>query len=149
MDQVTKISGLKIKRIEKITDDRGQLLHFLKKDSAEFKQFGEVYFSLTYQNIIKGWKKHLQMTQNFVCPFGEIQLVIYDERENSTSHGQVEVLKFGLDNYQLITIPPGLWYSFRAISSPHAIICNLTDIPHTPNESVTLPLDSPTIPYRW
>ena len=82
-------------------------------------------------------------------PEGMIQIVCYDNREDSKTKGNILSITFGVDDYKLIKIPPNIWYAFKAISETHAIIANCTTAPHDPNESETLPLDTKTIPYIW
>jgi dTDP-4-dehydrorhamnose 3,5-epimerase len=121
----------------------------LRADSPQFTKFGEVYFSTINPGVIKGWKLHTLMTQNYAVPVGEIKLVIYDVRENSSSKGQIQELSLSLENYQLVTIPPGVWYAFKATSDNSAMIVNCTDLSHDPSESQNLDLNSEDIPYKW
>ena len=57
-NMILRIDGVKLKPLFKIEDDRGKLLHMLREDSEEFKRFGEIYFSFTKSNFIKGWYRH-------------------------------------------------------------------------------------------
>ncbi|MBT3586377.1 MAG: dTDP-4-dehydrorhamnose 3,5-epimerase family protein [Halobacteriovoraceae bacterium] len=143
------IENLIITPLKKIVDERGSLLHMLRADSPQFTKFGEVYFSTINPGVIKGWKLHTLMTQNYAVPVGEIKLVIYDVRENSSSKGQIQELSLSLENYQLVTIPPGVWYAFKATSDNSAMIVNCTDLSHDPSESQNLDLNSEDIPYKW
>ena len=143
------IEGIQISPLKKHVDERGMLFHMMRKDFDIFKEFGEVYFSFTNPGIIKGWKKHLKMTQNFAVPIGEIKLVLFDGRKSSKSYRKINELKLSPENYQLVTIPPNIWYSFQATSKIPGMIANCTNIPHDPEETHSKELDSPEIPYNW
>jgi dTDP-4-dehydrorhamnose 3,5-epimerase len=143
------IQGVKIKPLKVFRDERGQVMHMMRCDDGFFTQFGEVYFSVVNPGIVKGWKKHLKMTQHFAVPRGDIKLVIYDDRTGSATHGEIQEIGIGENNYQLVCIPPQVWYGFRAESKQPAMITNCSDIPHDPKEVELRPIGDPGIPYAW
>lgn len=130
-------------------DERGMVLHMLRTDNPLFETFGEVYFSYVNPGFIKGWKQHREMTQHFCVPVGNLKLVLYDSRSASSTHGNVQEIHMGLDNYCLVRIPPQVMYSFSATGDAPAMIANCTNIPHRPDESVAFSLDDENIPYTW
>jgi dTDP-4-dehydrorhamnose 3,5-epimerase len=143
------IQGVTIKPLKVLSDERGQLMHMLRVDDDVFKKFGEIYFSVVNPGVVKAWKKHLKMTQHFAVPRGNIKLVIYDDRAGSVTRGTVQEIYVGQNNYQLVCIPPLLWYGFGAENQEPAMIANCSDIPHDPKEVELRPLDDPGIPYAW
>lgn len=146
----TSIEGLILVPLKQIADDRGAVLHMIRADSPVFDRFGEVYFSEVNYQVVKGWKRHQCMTQNFAVPTGAIKLVIYDDRDDSPTRGNLEQLIIGRpDNYVLVRIPWGLWYGFQGLDEQPSLIANCADMPHDPDESETKPLDDPAIPFTW
>ena len=143
------IEGVKTIPLRLIKDDRGIVMHMMRSDSPWFKQFGEVYFSLVYSNIVKAWKRHKRMTQNFAVPEGEIKLVLYDDREASPTFGMIQELRLSLENYCLVQIPPMVWYGFQCVNPSHALIVNCPDMPHDPAESEMVAFSGSAIPYQW
>lgn len=131
------------------SNESGQVLHMLRSDSPFFQKFGEIYFSTVNPGKVKGWKKHLKMTQHFAVPAGNIKLVIYDNREFSQTQGNIEEIDIGTYNYQLVIIPPLVWYSFSAVGTVPAIVANCADMPHDPEEMISINPDTSEIPYRW
>jgi dTDP-4-dehydrorhamnose 3,5-epimerase len=124
-------------------------MQMLRSDALYFQGFGEIYFSLAYPGIIKGWRLHQQMLQNYAVPLGMIKLVIYDGRPDSPTQGELMELFVGEFNYVLVTIPAGVWNGFQCLGVKPALVANCTTIPHYPQEVVRLaPFDS-RIPYRW
>jgi len=149
-ERVSKIDGVVAFPLKQIEDDRGAVLHMLRSDSAIFSKFGEIYFSIVNPGVVKAWKRHREMTQRFAVPVGRIQLVLFDDRANSPSRGQVEEIILGRpDQYYLICIPHMLWYGFQGISEMPALLANCSDIPHDPNESEQLPVSNNYISYNW
>ena len=143
------IEGVKIIPLKRIPDERGTILHMMRVTDPHFLQFGEIYFSTVYKDVIKGWHLHHDMTLNYACVFGRIKLVIFDERQSSKSRGELMEVFLGPDNYSLVIIPPEVWNGFRGMSSPYAIVANCCTHVHDPTRSVRLdPLDN-HIPYQW
>ena len=143
------IEGVVVKDLKQFVDDRGRVMHMLKKSDPLFEKFGEVYFSEVLPKVVKAWKKHKTMTQHFAVPVGMIELVIYDDREKSVSKGNLQNIELGRKNYKLVKIPPKLWYGFKCISSQPALIVNCTDLPHEPNGAEIMDPYVSNIPYRW
>jgi len=143
------IEGVGIRPLKQIPDERGKVMHMLKRDDPWFEKFGEIYFSVVYPGVIKGWHLHKVMTLNYAVVSGIIKLVLYDDREGSPSRGQLQEIFTGQDNYALITIPPNVWNGFKGIGTAPAIVANCATIPHDPAEIVRLDPFTKTIPYDW
>lgn len=142
------IDGVKIIPLKRIPDERGTIFHMLRADDAHFIQFGEIYFSKIYPNAIKGWHKHEVMTLNYACIVGQIKLVIFDDREDSATKGNLMELFIGEDNYVLVQIPPNLWNGHKGIKE--SIIANCATHPHDPSKSIRMdPINNDVIPYDW
>lgn len=150
MSKGVSIDGVTVTQLRQINDARGAVLHMLRSDVPEFTQFGECYFSEVLPNAIKAWKRHRTQTQNLAVPVGRARFVIYDEREESATRGQLLVLELGRpDAYCRLRIPPGLWYGFAALGNVPALVANCADSPHQPDESEARPSEDGRIPYRW
>ena len=136
----TPIVGLMLEPRRVITDERGSVMHMIKLSNSS-RPIGEVYFSTVKPGVIKGWKRHKVMWQRFTVPVGEIEFEFIDERPDSKSLGSRFMVRASRENHQLITVPPGIWYSFRCVSHMEAMIVNASDIEHDPGESETRPLN--------
>ena len=148
---MSSIEGVNVIPLQRIPDERGTILHMLRADDPHFIQFGEIYFSTIYRNVIKGWHRHREMTLNYACISGRIKLVIYDDREDSPTRGTHMEQFLGPENHSLVQIPPGLWNGFKGMSDPHAIIANCCTHAHDPNANRSDRLDpfENDIPYDW
>ena len=148
---MSEIEGVKVIPLKRIPDERGTIMHMLRRDDPHFIEFGEIYFSTIYRGVIKGWHRHRDMTLNYACVFGRIKLVIYDDREDSPTRGALMEQFLGPDHYALVQIPPGLWNGFKGMSDPHAIIANCCTHAHDPSANRSDRLDpfNNEIPYVW
>jgi dTDP-4-dehydrorhamnose 3,5-epimerase len=129
---MSAIDGLQVIPLQRIPDERG-----------------EIYFSSVYRDVIKGWHRHRDMTLNYACVFGRVKVVVYDDRTDSATHGELVEVVLGPDNHSLVVIPPGVWNGFKGLSDPFAIVANCCTHPHDPSRSERLdPVDN-DIPYDW
>ena len=145
-----QIDGVELHALKIFADERGAVLHMLRADSALGAKFGEVYFSEINPGVVKGWKRHLRMTQRLTVPVGQVKFVIYDDRPESKTRGRIANWTVGRpDNYRLLVIPPGVWYGFQCVDARPSLIVNCADLPHDPMESELAKLDAGVVPYRW
>ena len=143
------IKGVEIHPLTQIPDERGKVMHMLRRDDPWFAEFGEIYFSVVFPGAVKAWHLHTRMTLNYAVPSGRIRLVLYDDRDDSPTRGELLELVTGDDAYALVTVPPGVWNGFTGLGSAPAIVANCATIPHDPDEIVRLDPSSDRIPYRW
>jgi dTDP-4-dehydrorhamnose 3,5-epimerase len=143
------IDGVRVVPLQRIPDERGTVMHMLRRTDPHFLEFGEIYFSTIYPGIIKGWHLHKLMTLNYACVSGRIKLVLYDDRQASTTKGELMELFLGPDSYQLVQIPPRVWNGFKGIGDDQAIVANCATHPHDPTQTERLDPFDPRIPYDW
>jgi len=143
------IDGVKITPLKQILDERGKIMHMLRSDSEVFQGFGEIYFSCVYPGAIKGWHIHKKMILNYAVPHGHIKFVLYDDRPDSPTRGELQEIFLGPDNYCLVTVPPMVWNGFKGIGKDMAIVANCATIPHDAEEIDRLDPFDRSIPYDW
>lgn len=162
------IEGVTITPLKVFRDERGAVMHMLKKTDEHFDQFGEIYFSLVDTNAVKAWHLHKTMTLNYTCIYGRIKLALYDKRPNSPTLNMVNTIHVEgypeFAEYNLISIPPGVWNGFRAepVMSPiigaplaanarivPAIVANCATHPHDPDEIERMAPDEFPLRYDW
>lgn len=146
------MNGVFVTPLKQIYHPKGNIFHAMKCLDIGYNGFGEAYFSTIKKGQIKAWKKHLSMTLNLVCISGSIHFVLYDGRRNSKSFGKImEVIlsPSSVDNYNRLTIPPGIWMGFVGISDEHNILLNLADILHDPTEQINISIEESDIEFDW
>ena len=141
------IEGVILTPLMKIQHPKGNILHGMKRYDDGFVGFGEVYLSIIKGGEIKGWNRHQRMTLNLVVPVGKVNFVISDDRETSKSKGNCFEIEISPDNYQRLTVPPGLWLAFQGKEKGTNLVLNISDIEHDPDELERLELDQ--IDYNW
>jgi dTDP-4-dehydrorhamnose 3,5-epimerase len=147
---VGNLENVKLTPLKIIPNISGNILHAMKVSEESFAGFGEAYFSIAEYGAIKGWKCHTKMLLNIVVPAGEIRFVLFDDRSESPTLGQLQSVILSPDNnYYRLTIPPGIWMSFHGVGKGLNILLNIASIPHDPTEAFTLPLENDKIPFKW
>jgi len=143
------IEGVKIIPLRQIPDERGKIMHMLKCSDSHFEKFGEIYFAVVYPGVIKGWHLHTKQIQFYAVITGMIKLVLYDERKDSKTKGELMEIFTGEDNYQLIRIPVGVVNGYKTIGIKPAIVANCSTEPHDPNEMMRFDPFKSQIKYDW
>lgn len=112
----TMIDGITLHPLKQISIPKGDLWHGFKCTDEGFAGFGETYFTQVKSGEIKGWKRHNRYVLNLVVLVGIVKFIIYDDREDSITKGKFqEVILSANDNYQRLTVAPGLWMSFAGM----------------------------------
>ncbi len=125
--------NVKVTPLKRIPTEGGEVLHMLKQTDEAFTSFGEIYFSIIQPDVIKGWHRRIKATRQYAVVEGTITLVLYDGNE-------FQELTVGEENYCLVTIPPGVWSSFKA-KEKKAIVADLTNIPYSEEDAEKQPID--------
>lgn len=130
------IDGLTLHPLKRIHVDKGDILHALKSSDDGYCGFGEVYFSEVRSGEVKGWKRHNRMCLNIIVIQGRIRFVVFDDRSDSATQGQFEeIILSPNDNYQRLTIAPGLWMAFQGYSEETSMLMDVIPEPHDPSEA--------------
>ena len=142
------IQGITVTPLKIIQGELGAVMHAMKKEEHDFAGFGEAYFSTVEYKSVKGWKKHSLMVLNFIVPIGKIRFVIYDDRASSLTRGQYYKIDLSpKENYQRLTVQPGLWVAFEGLDQGQNMLLNLASMVHDPKEAENSPIASGMITY--
>jgi dTDP-4-dehydrorhamnose 3,5-epimerase len=145
------IEGVKTKKLNVIPDERGRLMEILRQDDSLFEKFGQVYVTTTYPGVVKAWHKHKKQTDNVVCVQGMIKLALYDSREDSPTHKEINEFYLGIHNPLLVQIPSDIFHGWMCVSEEEAVIINTpTEVYdyENPDEQRLDPHEN-DIPYDW
>lgn len=130
------IQGVELHPLKHIVVPKGDIFHALKSTDIGYYGFGEAYFSQIEKGEIKGWKRHNRMTLNIIVPIGKIKFVIYDDRTESVTYGKFnEIILSPNENYQRLTLAPGLWMAFQGLDNKVSMLLDIIPEPHDPNEA--------------
>ncbi len=145
------IKGIVKKNLRVIPDERGWLMEMLRCDDEVFRKFGQVYLSVVYPGVVKGWHYHKVQTDNFVVVKGLAKVVLYDGREESSSYGEIDEFFMGERNPILLVIPPLVLHGMKGVGAEPAYLINCPTEPYNydkPDEHRVSP-HSGEIPYDW
>lgn len=143
------IEGVTVTPLTRIPDERGAIFPMMRSDDPAFEGFGEIYFSQVFPGVIKGWHLHYEMILHYVVVVGRIKLVVYDDRPQSPTQGEVNEFFVGDVNYVRVRIPANVWNGFKGVGTSPAVVANCATLPHDPQEIVRRDPFSPDIPYQW
>ena len=130
------MDGVELTPLKRINHPKGDLYHGLKATEQSYTGFGEAYFTTISCGNTKGWKKHLRMTMNLVVPVGQVRFYLRNEE------GEAFSVELGENNYQRLTVGPGLWMAFEGRGQELNLVLNIANIPHDPIESVSVALET-------
>ncbi|MBI2658437.1 dTDP-4-dehydrorhamnose 3,5-epimerase family protein [Candidatus Woesearchaeota archaeon] len=145
------IEGVQIKKLKKITDERGFLMEMLRNDDTFFQKFGQVYMTVCNPGYVKAWHYHKKQSDNFAVVKGTGRVGLYDRRKDSTTKGDVMDMTIGEGNPALVFIPKGVVHGFEAVGNEPCFLINTVTEPYnynSPDEERIDPFDN-DIPFKW
>ncbi|MBP6965773.1 MAG: dTDP-4-dehydrorhamnose 3,5-epimerase family protein [Armatimonadetes bacterium] len=145
------IEGVKIKQLQRHADERGCLTEILRRDDEIFAEFGQVYATVNYPQVVRAWHYHKKQDDFFAVVKGMAKAVLYDAREGSPTKGEVNEFFLGEQNMILLRIPVGVYHGYKTVGDETAILLNLPTRTYDPSDpdEYRLPWDSPEVPYDW
>lgn len=98
----------------------------------------------------KGWGMHKQHEDRYGFLAGELELVLFDGREDSPTHGMESRLVLSVHHRRLLVIPRGVWHAERNLGREDVLVVNFPTIPydHADPDKYRLPLDTDELPVR-
>lgn len=145
------IDGVAAKKLRVIPDERGRLLEILRADDELFSRFGQAYVTTAYPGVVKGWHYHKKQIDYFAVVKGMAKLVLYDNRDNSPTKGDINEFVIGEHNPVLVRIPTLVLHGFQCLSQEEAICINLPTEVYNYDQPDEFRVDPHRndIPYAW
>jgi len=145
------IDGVLTKRLNLIPDERGRLMEILRNDEDIFAQFGQVYMTTTYPQVVKAWHYHKKQDDFITCVKGMLKLVLFDNRETSPTRGDINEFFIGDDNPMMVKVPRMIYHGWKCISEGESLVINVPTEPYNRKEPDEYRLDPHVndIPYTW
>jgi len=144
--------GVSFRDIPTHVDDRGSVfeLYDVRWDWHPDPVVFSYVFSIR-PGIIKGWGLHKEHEDRYCILFGELEVVLYDERKDSPTYGLVSKIVLSHYNRRMMNIPAGIWHADHNIGQTEAVVVNFPTIvyDHTNPDKYRLPLDTDRIPYKF
>lgn len=141
-----QIKGVLLAKQKIIPAEGGDVLHGIKRSDNGYQGFGEAYFSEIQSGAIKAWKRHREMTLNFIVPLGKVKFVLFEDEKNF-SEDELWTTELSRENYYRLTIPPMIWVGFMGASDQSSLILNVANVEHDPIEVDHLEVNE--VEYSW
>lgn len=109
------IEGVQVKNLVTHADDRGYFREIIRDDEKLLERFGQSSVTVTYPGVIKAFHWHAKQEDLWYVVSGMAQVVLYDRRPASATHGETQVLYAGDENPIVIRIPVGVAHGYRVL----------------------------------
>jgi dTDP-4-dehydrorhamnose 3,5-epimerase len=144
--------GVTFKEIPTHIDERGSVfeLYDLRWDWHP----EPLVFSYAYTvrpRVVKGWSLHKEHEDRYFIMSGELEVVFFDARPESSTYQQISKVVLSEFNRRIMNIPRYVWHAVHNIGLKDAMVVNFPTIPydHDDPDKYRLPLDTDQIPYRF
>ena len=147
------IEGVRIREMKNVLKSGGDVLcEVFRRDwMLDEGEVDQVFQSLMHPGSISAWHVHRLTTDRLFASHGVLQIVLYDARQNSPTHGHINEFRLGAMRPALLVVPPGVFHGVRNISGEPALLLNLVDqaYRYEDPDHWRLPVDTDQIPYRF
>ena len=101
--------------------------------------------------FVKGWGLHKEHDDRYFVLYGEMEVVLYDERPGSPTEGMVASVVLSEHRRRLMSVPAGVWHADRNLGDKDVVVVNFPTIQydHANPDKYRLPLNNDRIPYRF
>ena len=141
--------GAEVRDLVTHSDERGTVCE-LYDERWSFSEDPVVfaYLFTIRPGMAKGWGVHHEHEDRYAFLNGELELVLYDGREDSTTSGLESRFVLSCHHRRLLSIPRGVWHAERNIGSVDVQVVNFPTIPydHANPDKYRLPLGTDELP---
>lgn len=124
------IDGVKIKELRVFKDkpdldqpvEPGIFMEVLRDDDKMLSKFGQSNFTIAPKGTIKAFHWHKFQDDLWFLASGKAAIVLYDQREDSPTKGETEVIYGGKDDYKLVLIPVGVVHGYKVLSKDDCML---------------------------
>jgi dTDP-4-dehydrorhamnose 3,5-epimerase len=144
--------GVVVRDLVTHVDDRGSLCEMIDERWDEVTEPITSSFMFTVRpGIAKAWNLHRDTVDRYAVLFGEVEIVLYDDRDGSPTKGLVAQLFMTDLRRQSPRIPTGVWHALRGLGSRDTVILNFPTVlyDHGDPDKLRLPIDNDVIPFRF
>ena len=146
------LEGVRVHHLKTHIDDRGSLVEMYDPRWG-FHPDPLVYaYSFTIRpGVAKGWGIHKLHDDRYFLLQGEVEVVLYDVRPDSSTCGQVARYRLSEFDRSLLSIPKLVWHATRNLGAKDFVGVNFPTMPfdHADPDKYRLPLDTPLIPFSF
>lgn len=146
------IDGLSLREVPTHSDERGSVVEIYDPRWGWHPDPMVFAHCFTIRpGYVKGWGLHETHEDRYFILQGEMDLVLFDPRPESSTCGQVCKILMSERNRRLVNIPRFVWHAEHNIGSTDVVVIDLPTAPydHANPDKYRLPIDTPLIPYSF
>jgi len=147
-----QIDGVVLRRLVSHADSRGDLtVLFSPRYVADADPSPHVYLVTAAAGSVRAWVYHRHQHDRLAFLRGHFEVVLFDLRPASPTHGIVNVLHLGADNPTQLTIPPLVVHGVRNVGPEAEIFVNMPTRAYDPSrpDKARLPENDPRVPFHF
>jgi dTDP-4-dehydrorhamnose 3,5-epimerase len=146
------IDGVRVREVRNVVTHNGITTELFRTD------WGIVDYDVTQiihvalrGGAVSAWHMHELKTDHLFVVGGHIKVVLYDDREGSSTRGRVDVFNLSPTRPQLLVVPPSVWHGVQNLSTEVSTFVNFFDreYDYKDPDDWRLPPDTTEIPYRF
>jgi dTDP-4-dehydrorhamnose 3,5-epimerase len=146
------LDGMSFRDVPLHVDDRGHVCEMYDERWVwHDAPLSYVYFSSIRPGVIKGWALHERHEDRYFVMSGDLEVVLYDVRPESSTFQHVRKIYLSEHRRRLVNIPTGVWHADRNVGERDCVIVNFPTLPydHADPDKFRLPLDTDQIPFSF
>ena len=144
--------GVRFKRMNTLVDERGSLCEMFD-ERWEWPEEPLVYsyFCTLRPGVVKGWALHREHEDRYFVVYGEMEVTLYDDREESPTRGLLSQIYLTEFDRRLMNIPAGVWHADRNVGEKDVLLVNFPTrgFDHENPDKYRLPIDTELIPHSF
>jgi dTDP-4-dehydrorhamnose 3,5-epimerase len=148
----SQIEGVRFHRSPTHIDERGTVVEMFDPRWNWHADPLVFAYSFTIRpGIVKGWNLHKLHEDRYFLLQGEMELVLYDVRPESSTYKQVSRIVLSEYDRKLVNVPKNVWHADHNIGTRDVVVVNFPTMPydHANPDKLRLPIDSPLIPWSF
>ena len=119
------IASCTVKPLKKYSDERGWLGEFFRHDELPATLHPTMgYLSLTKPGVSRGPHEHEHQTDLFLFFSGTFKLYLWDDRKDSPTYGNRQIVEVGEANPTIAIVPPGVVHAYWNVGETEALVVN-------------------------
>ena len=149
---VNLIEGVSIREVPTHVDERGSVVELYDlrwKWHPDPLVFAHCF--TIRPGYVKGWGLHKTHEDRYFILAGEMKLVLFDPRAESSTYGQVCELALSEHRRCIINIPRFVWHAEKNVGTNDVVVIDFPTAPyeHGNPDKYRLPIDTPLIPFSF
>ena len=145
------INDVRIKKVETYPDDRGYFREVIKEGEEVFAEVKQTSVTVTYSAVIKAFHWHRHQEDIWYVASGMARIVLYDQREDSSTYKETQVIVAGEDNSLVVRIPIGVVHGYQVLGQKPVMLFYHTTKAYDPShpDEERIAWNDPTIGFDW